>query len=291
MEAQAAFAPSAQYPEIEMSREHLVSTTSHYSAIAQQFLERRLKTSYATIEAEEPVVYDVALYWRFLYEQFGDLGVLRVALEEMACRPVDDVPTTLDEVMDAALARLQGPYGSFEQSIVAFAQANCALLLENGRCTAKDVRTCQGRYYDPHGMYTTPLLQAALSHRDSTSTYDGAIPASFGTDLIDISLSSEVQGHPLTITFRSAGARFGVEVWKLYSEGEARNPWRGKTGVWALTPQPEALVGDCSAECHYLIPRLDLEQYDRLALIVVRLDVDEVIDPAGVYHLVVDSAQ
>jgi hypothetical protein len=292
IEAQATFAPSAQYPEIEMSREHLVSTRSQHSAAAQRFLERRLKTSYATIEAEEAgVVYDVALYWRFLYEQFGDLGVLRVALEEMACRPVDDVPSVLDEVMDAALARLQGPFSNFEQSMVAFAQANYALRLENGRCTAEDVRVCQGRYYDPHGMYTIPLAEAALSHRESTSTYDGAIPVSFGTDLIDVRLSPDLDGHPLAITFRSTGANFGVKVRKLYADGEPRDPARGKTGVWALTPQPEAMVGECSAECHYLIPRLNLEQYDRLALIIVRLDVDEVLDPAGVYHLVVDSAQ
>ncbi|MBN1937525.1 MAG: hypothetical protein JW934_22900 [Anaerolineae bacterium] len=292
IEAQATFASSAQYPEIELSADHLTSTDSQYSATAQRFLERRLKTSYATLEAEETDVYDAALYWRFLYEQAGgNMDIVRAALLEMACRPVDDVPTALDAIMDAALARVDGPFATFEQSMIAFAQANYALRLENGRCVAQDWAACQGKHNDPHGMYTIPSREAALSHRAGTSTYDGAIPASFGTDLIDIFISPDLADAPLAITFRSAGARFGVQVWRLYSEGEPRNPSRGKTGVWAFTPQPEKLFGDCSAECYYLIPRLDLTQYDRLALIVVRLDPDEKADPESAYSLIVESPQ
>ena len=30
--------------------------------------------------------YDAALYWRFLYEQYGDMAIIRAALEEIAIR-------------------------------------------------------------------------------------------------------------------------------------------------------------------------------------------------------------
>jgi hypothetical protein len=300
IEAQATFASSAQYPELELSQDHLASAKSQYSATAQRFLERRLKTSYATLEAEATDVYDAALYWRFLYEQYGGMDVVRAALEEAACWPVDDLPASLDEVMDAALSRVDGAMGPlrpaqdelFEESMVAFAQANYALRLENGRCTAGGLRGCEGKYYDPHSMYATPLPEARLRYRGTALAYDGSIPASYGSDLIEMSLAPDLHRSSVTITFYSKGGRFGVYAWKLYEDGNGpRDPARGKTGVWALTPHPEALPGDCSTVCHYAIPHLDAAQYDRLALIVVRLDAHEEEDPAGAYQLIVGAVQ
>jgi hypothetical protein len=39
----------------------------------------------------------------------------------------------------------------------------------------------------------------------------------------------------------------------------------------------------------YTIPSLDTETYDRLALIITRLDSGETADPQGTYHITVDS--
>jgi len=303
IESQGKFAVSVQYPEIELSRDHLTMAHSEYSGTAQRFLELRLKTSYAALEAEETDRYDAALYWRFLYEQtagdkpFGGMAVIRAALEEMACRPIADIPTSLDEVMDAALARLGGPIQTFEQSLVAFGQANYALRLEDGRCTAADLSTCDGKYYDPQGMYTAPLREAELPYRGSRVVYQGSIPASYGTDLIEVPLDPALHGQPMTVTFRSEGARFSVQAWTLHSDGNgARDPVHGKTGVRAVTPQPETLSEDCSAGCRYTIPSLDPAQADgrggySLALIVVRLDPHEEADPAGAYQIVLDAAR
>ena len=47
--------------------------------------------------------------------------------------------------------------------------------------------------------------------------------------------------------------------------------------------------GDCSAACRLVIPKLDTTQCDRLALIVVRLDPEESMDPVGAYRLIVGS--
>ena len=189
--------------------------------------------------------------------------------------------------MDAALGRVEGPFDDYEQSLMAYARANVALRLENGRCASEDPTTCGERYYDPPRMYTIPPCEASLTYRGETLSHDGSIPASFGADLIQVSLDSDPADASLAISFRSEGARFSVQVWKLQMDDAGpRNPARGLTGLHALTPQPETLAGACDVECHLTLH--DLDQVDRLALIVVRLDAHEEEKPQGAYQLSVD---
>ena len=288
VEAQAIAASSIQYPQLELSRGHLSSTKSQYSASAERFLEKRLEASYADLEAEEVHRYDAALYWRFLYERYGDMRVFRSALEELARRPAAETAATLDAIMDAALSRVKGPFESYEDSLAAFARANAALLIEEGRCTAQDRAACGERYHDPQRMYTTPFWEAMLYYQGSKLEHAGTIPASYGTDLIQVSLGADLEGASLVIAFRGQGARFHVEAWRLHmDEAGPRNPARGLTGLHAVTPRPEALSGDCSAECTYAISNVAPEQVDRLMLIIVRLDPHEDRDPLGAYQLTV----
>ena len=83
IEAQAEFAASAQYPELELERSHLAADNSAYSSSANRFLAYRLNASYRELEADPTNKYDLALYWRFLYEHYGDMRIIRAALEEM----------------------------------------------------------------------------------------------------------------------------------------------------------------------------------------------------------------
>lgn len=205
--------------------------------------------------------------------------VKRFELEEMACRPVANIPDTLDEVMDAALARQGGPQPgvlrwSFEESVVAFARANYALRLENGRCAAENVGDREGRYDDPHGMYASPIPEAVLSYDGSSLEVAGSIPSSFGTDLIEISLDGKVDGQPFEVVVSSGGAPLEVQVWRLSTAGDEMR---------ALAPQPERLADDCRAGCRYAFSGEDLAQAGRLAVIVVRLDPNEETDDAGAY--------
>jgi hypothetical protein len=278
IEGQANMASSVQYPELELSRQHLVVGVSEYSAAAGHYLASGLERSYASLGTEGSV-YDAALYWRFLYERYGSMRILRTALEEMACRPVDEVAATLDEIMDAAMARTDGPFATFEGSMVAFAEANYALRLADGRCRARDPSTCDGRYHDPEGMYPAPTLAAELPYDGSSVRYAGSIAASYGADLIEIPLDAEADAQPLSVVLQGEGAQFSVRAWRL----------RGKEGeMQALTPHPEALSGDCRSGCRYTIRRLDPERYDRLALIVVRLDPHERADPVGAYRITIE---
>ena len=291
IEAQAVAASSIQYPELELSRAHLSSTRSQYSASAERFLEKRLETSYVDLEAEQVQRYDAALYWRFLYEQTGDMRVFRSALEELARRPAAETAASLDGIMDAALRRVGGPFEAYEDSLAVFARANAALLVEEGRCTAPGRAACGDRHYDPQRMYTIPAWEEMLYYQGSTLDYAGSVPASYGTDLIQVSLDADLGATSLAIDFQSAGARFHVEVWELHMDDAGpSDPRHGLTGLHAVAPRPAVLTEDCSTECTYTVSRLDPAQVDRLALVVVRLDPDEDQDPVGAYQLAVDAA-
>jgi hypothetical protein len=197
----------------------------------------------------------------------------------MACRPVGEVPVTLDAIMDAALARARTPFPTFEASMMAFAEANYALRLAGGRCQSLNADACPGRHRDPERLYPAPTLAAELPYDGSSLRFDGRVPASYGTDLIEIPLEPEADGRPLQIVLRSESARFSVRAWRLHG---------ADGGMQALTPHPEALSGSCRTGCRYTVRRLDRARYDRLALIIVRLDPHERADPVGGYQLRLD---
>jgi hypothetical protein len=125
-------------------------------------------------------------------------------------------------------------------------------------------------------MYVPPAPGAALSYDGAPLAYQGSIPASFGVDLIEVSLDGRAHDQPVEIRLSSEGARLDVQVWRLSGAGAEM---RG------LTPQPERLAGDCSAGCGHSFSSQDLAQADRLALIVVRLDRNEAQDGVGAYSL------
>jgi hypothetical protein len=320
IEAQGKFAPSVQYAELELSRDHVVSSDSAYGRAANRFLTLRLNSSYADLEAERAHKYDAALYWRFIYEQYRDMEIIRVSLEEMAYQYTPDIVTAVGDAMDSAFARVDGPFRTFEESLVAFARANYALAnyalrLESGRCAVVDPAECAGLYYDPQYVYATPPLEAQLDYdgiglteRGFTRTssgmefaglsdpntvrgepdavgalaYNDAIPASYGMDFIEVHLDPALYGQPLTVRFQGTGAvaRFNVQVWKL-----APGPWKPR----AVIEQPAVMAQTADGSQVYTIPSLDTETYDRLALIITRLDSGETADPLGTYHVTVDS--
>jgi hypothetical protein len=283
IEGQGKFAPSAQYPELEIHREHLVVAHSAYTSAANRFLALRLNTSYRDIEANDDIKYDATLYWRFLYEQYGDMAIIRASIEEMARHfDSEDVVGSMERAMDAAFGRFDGPFYAFEESITAFAQANYALRLGNGRRRSSDPAECGELYCDPDDAYMGPPLEAKLYYDGSRLTYDGAIPASYGMDFIEVSLYPTVRNRPVVITFQRKGtvAQFDIQVWKLGSRGAKPHP---------VTPRPEAVPQSRGEGGVYRIPGLDTTAYNRLAIIITRLDADETTDPAGGYHITMES--
>jgi hypothetical protein len=281
IEGQGKFAPSVQHPELEIQRDHLVMGDGSYASAANRFLTLRLNTSYRQLEADRASKYDFALYWRFLYEQFGGMGVIRAALEGMAYHFDSDIVSSMESAMDAALARLDGPFHTFEESLIGFARANYGLRLGNGRCTAENRAECGGLYQDPDGTYADPPLEAKLSYAGSPMSYDGAIPTSYGMDFIEVTLNPFLQDQPVAVTFRGGGAvaRFNVQIWKL---GSGAKPY-------AITLYPEVALQNQGDAHVYVIPQMDTTTYNRLAIIVTRVDGEESSDPVGAYTVVVQG--
>jgi hypothetical protein len=281
IEAQGKFAPSVMYPEMELGHQRLDGLDSEYGGAANRFLALGLNSSFKQLEAEKIDKYDFALYWRFLYEQSNGMGIIRAALEEMACHSDADIVRGIKPVMDRAFQRSDGPFRTFEESLIAFARANFALRLENGRCRAADPADCGEFYFDPNHTYVDPPLEAELAYNGASLTYNGAIPSSFGMDFIEVKLDPTLHNQPLKIKLQGEGAvaRYNVQVWQLAS---------GATRPWAVTPQPETVPQDGDGAHVYTVPHLDTAGYQRLALIITRLDADETADPAGSYRIVLE---
>ena len=194
----------------------------------------------------------------------------------------EDIVGSMESAMDAAFARVGGPFRTFEDSLVAFARANYALRLGNGRCTASDPAACGGLYYDPDNAYVIPPLEANLYYSGSPLIHAGAIPASYGMEFVEVSLYPTVNDQPLVVTLEGQGtaAQFDVQIWKLGSRGAKPS---------GITVTPETVPQSDGAAHVYVIPHVDTKTYNRLALIITRIDADEGLDPAGAYTIVLQG--
>jgi len=146
IEGQAILAESVIAPEIEFSG------TRSYIGWANAFLDNHLNSPYSEINGETwtdpdktaPQPYRAALYWRFLFERnngikypWQGMQIIEHSLENMYTLGGDNTvePETFELVMDETFkANGNKPFDSYENSLTAFARANYALRLENGRC-------------------------------------------------------------------------------------------------------------------------------------------------------------
>jgi hypothetical protein len=280
---------------LEPEKRSYMSKANVYLA-GDEFYEDDLNTSYKTMDP-----YRLSLYWRFLYEQYnqasaqvGDpqigMQVIRQTLNALYAKanfnssssidPVKRLPAIIDQ---AFASTPHGPFRTYRESLIHFAQAVYALHLENGRWDGTGSPV--GPFlYDPNNAYKEPRIETITYSGDSQSYTDG-IGASFGIDFVDVVLEKKVNGRSLVIEF-SAGpnsqARFNLQVWKLQDKDEGDSP----QAIAAQAESPE-VVGEFGSRgnVNYTIPEIDTGSYDRLGLIITRVDVDEDQDPNGIYTI------
>ena len=93
-------------------------------------------------------------------------------------------------------------------------------------------------------------------------------------------------GQPLTIEFYpapGADAKFNVQLWKLMDPGTGARPRR----VPAQTASTEILTrAGPDGHLFCAIPAIDTTAYDRLGLVITRIDARESSDPIGEYTIV-----
>jgi hypothetical protein len=212
------------------------------------------------------------------------MKIMRAALEEMALGFDPGIVRGMDSVMDKTFARFDGPFHSFEDSLIAFARANYALRPANGRCMTKRFDECQGLYFDPNGLYLKPNPDAERNFDGGELQIGGTVPNSYGMDFVEVGLEPARQGQSLTVSFQGEGevARFNVQIWGLV--GVESKPT-------AITPQPESVSQNANGAHVYVIRNRDVSAFDRLALIITRLDADETTDPNGDYTITLGSTR
>jgi hypothetical protein len=266
-----------------------------------------LNTSYAEINP-----YHAALYWRFLYEQCGGtrdgvespstgMRVISRALEALYLKDTVDIQSSTDLVrglpviMDQAFADASlCPFQDYEESLVQFARAIYALGVDGGRCTEPSTPAGCG-LYDPHNLYNDPRVDTT-TYTGTTITYDAAgqlyppgIRSSFGMDFVDVILDATVDGQPLTLEFYGApgsAAEFNVQLWKLADSGGGARPRR--VGPDITTAETLTRVNS-DGHLIFVIPEIDTTAYNRLGLVITRLDAKEALDPVGEYTIVLHA--
>lgn len=249
------------------------------------------------------VPYRASIYWRFLYEQCGGMNngienpaagmqvihnTLRVLYtnEAVNIQATGDVVSNLPTIMDRALANSNCPFTTYKDSLAAFANAIYSLRLETGN-------TPGSALFDPNKNYTQPPV-AEISYNGETIETNSAsqpqpagIPSSFGMDFVDLSLSPELNGQPLTLEFYgapAAAAEFNVQILML-------KDIQGRGESQRITPQTVFLGEGASLNADggwvYTIPAIETSVYDRIGLIITRLDNQENADPIGAYNFLI----
>jgi hypothetical protein len=301
-EGTAVLASVVGQPRGQFARPRANSHVNTYMSYANSFVlsgggtgSQDLNTSYREI-----FPYRAALYWRFLYEQCGGMSagaedsaagmqVIRHALTTLYSgkvvdiRSSDDLVGTLPQVMDRALAGSSCPFQTYRESLVAFARALYGLRLDGGRCAAPGIPAgCS--FYDPHHQYLEPAL-SAITYAGARQEHRGGIAGSFGIDLIEVALDPAADGQSLVLEFYGApsgDARFDLQLLPLLDSGPGGKPRPIPAGRAAMELLSKS---DPDGRQVYIIRAIDTALYNRLGLIITRLDARETLDPLGEYTI------
>jgi hypothetical protein len=307
-EGTAAMVPSVGQPGVQFDSSHAYASSLAYVSHANRYMSGTgtvgdLNTSYAGMSP-----YYAAMYWRFLYEQCGGMRdgiedptagmqVIKRALTVLYSGEVVDIGSSTDligalpGIMEWTFEGSACPFTTYRESLIRFTSAMATLRLEGGRCTAPGIPAGCG-FYDPNGAYRDPPL-STITYAGSPITYAGVdqpfpagVSSSFGVDFVDVILDPASNGRPLTFDFYGASgaeAEFDVQLWKLMDLGGGAQPQR----VPSHTAAPEVLMGaDGDGHMVYTIEAIDTTAYNRLGLIITRVDAQESSDRVGAYTIV-----
>jgi len=309
VEGMASFAATVAQPQIQYAQS---GGARAYVAKAIQFVGGKgfpgeLNLSYKNLNP-----YHGAMYWRYLYEQCGGmadsnedpakgLSIIRRTLEILYSKEIVDVNATTDLVrtiplvMDYVLSTpeaAQCPFSTYADSLTHFARAIYTLRLEGGRCSAPGSPDSCG-FYDPNKLYSEPKISVLeytgkeILLAADNQAYPAGIQSSFGMDFVDLQLRPEVKGQSLTIELHldaKGRAEFDVQVLKLNKLGSGGFSSQQLVQV----ARPENLEQQNQAgTLSMTIPTVDLDSYNRLGVIITRVDANEDLDSHGVYTLVI----
>ncbi len=287
-EGTAVLASSVGQPDLVFSR---AAGARDYLSLANSFILEDLQKSYAEINP-----YHAALYWRFLYEQCGGLEnptqgmqIIRQALEILYSGEIVNIQVSnnlqegLPRVMDQVLATSTCPFQSYAESLSIFSRAVYSLRVVDGRCSTPGTPAGCG-LYDPDQRYAAPVV-STISFSGEAQSYTGHISTSFGMDFVEVALDESVELGSLTIQFSNAAdarARFSMQILKLTGTNDPQDAPDISGILVASETLTTIQAGD---DLVYEISEIDTDQFNRLALIITRVDSEESQDSKGEYKL------
>ena len=109
-------------------------------------------------------------------------------------------------------------------------------------------------------------------------------------DFVDVILYGNADGQSLALEVYGApgaAAEFAVQVWELKYPGEGPRPQPvSKQGA-----APKILTAtNPGGKLSYVVPAIDTTEYNRLGLVITRIDANEHLDPVGEYTIVLRPA-
>jgi len=245
--------------------------------------------------------YNAAIYWRFLYEQCGraedgtldaatGMAFIRRVLTILYSGDVVDITTSTDlvgalpEILDRALSGSRCPFDTHAESLTAFSRAIYGLRVEGGRCATLSVPIGCG-LYDPHALYADPGIETVI-YSGEDREHAGKIASSFGIDFVHVTLGRAANGRPLRLEFHrppGTAAQFAIQVRELKNPNEGLRLQPASTEA---TGRRILETRSTTGELSYVIPAVDRTAYDRLGLIITRVDASERLDSVGEYTVV-----
>lgn len=270
-----------------------------YMKRANAFLGSEGSTSGGLNKSYKDIPYHTAIYWRFLYENCGGvqngvedpaagMQVIRSMLETLYKGEIVlidssiDVAGNLPRIVDRALqATPTCKFRSYEESLVHFARAIYLLRLEDAGCPLS-TSTMPCGFMDPHQVYDTPPAESYLVTADSLPRVRGAIPSSYGIDLLELGLDSSLQGKSVKLIFTSADPQlvYNVEIWRMKNSSDTEHP------EWAPVQSKEP-ISVVTENGHMTVEFDDFQadDFDSLGLIITRMDPYEAAKPVGAYSI------
>ena len=103
-----------------------------------------------------------------------------------------------------------------------------------------------------------------------------------------VSIKPDDDGQPLTLRFHGVPGgddEIVVQMWRLMDSGQGTRPRL----VLTSTTAPEVPTANESGRLDYVIPAIDTTAYNRLGLIITRVDANESSDPVGEYTIVLSA--
>jgi hypothetical protein len=296
-EGTATLAASIGQPDVQFDR---TAYWRSYMKSANSFIGSEGAVGGGLNKKYKDIPYDTALYWRFLYERCGGLTptgedpatgmkVIRHALETLYKGEVVQINTSTDvasafpRIMDRAIQSTSScEFHTYEESLIHFARAIYMLKLEDGRCSnSLDPSNCG--FKDLHYLYQMPPADTVTVGAHTPIEVSGAIPSSYGIDLIDIQLSPSAQRKSLKFLFTSPAnsqLEFHVEVWKTRTIHE-----NGKLERQSAQIGEPISVQTENGNLMFEVQHLSKKDFDGLGLIVIRIDPHEEKETTGTYSM------